>query len=190
MAALTRFLPRLAALAAVLFLAACEEQDLATRQLEDLGEFKLGHNIVVAPNPTLGPLSRRATEAEWKAALTKAVDERFSRYEGDQFYHIALAVNGYVLAQPGIPVVASPKSVLILGATVWDDFKGEKLNDEPEQITVIESLSGESVVGSGLTLTKAEQMTNLSRNAARAVERWMLEHPEWFERHPDLPDTN
>ena len=183
-----RLLPRLAALAAFLFLAACEEQDLATRSLEDLGEFKLGHKVVVAPNPTLGPFSRRATEAEWRGVLTRAIDERFNRYQGDQFYHIALAVNGYVLAQPGVPVVASPKSILILGATVWDDFKGVKLNDEPEQITVIESFTGESVVGSGLTMTREEQMSNLARNAVRSVERWMAENPEWFERHPDLPD--
>ena len=183
-----RLLPRLAALAAFLFLAACAEQDLASRQLEDLGEFKLGHNIVVAPNPTIGPFSREATEAEWRAVMTRAIDERFGRYEGDQFYHIAIAVNAYALAQGGIPVVASPKSVLVVGATVWDDFKQVKLNREPEQITVFENITEDTVVGSGLTQTREEQMTNLARNAARAVERWLAKNPEWFERHPDLPD--
>jgi hypothetical protein len=36
------------------------------------------------------------------------------------------------------------------------------------------------VIGSGLTRTKAKQMEVLSYNAAKRVEQWLLDHPEWF----------
>jgi len=145
-----------------------------------MGDFRLGYNIVVARNPTVGPLSRKATEAEWQEVLTGEIDRRFGSYEGDKLYHLGISVDGYVLAAPGIPVVASPKSVLIFTANVWDDAKGVKLNEEAEQITVLEGLSGETIVGSGLTQSREEQMKNLSINAARAVQTWLLKHPEWF----------
>ena len=79
-----------------------------------------------------------------------------------------------------MPLVASPKSVLIIRVTLWDDQQGGKLNEEAKQFTVFETFSGETLVGSGLTQTKEQQMQNLSRNAAKMIQTWMLEHPEWF----------
>jgi hypothetical protein len=146
----------------------------------DLGNFRLGHNIVVTENMQMVPISRPATEEEWTAALKQAIDDRFSRFQGDKLYHIGINIDAYALAPPGIPVVVSPKSVLVISANIWDDAAGVKLHDEPRQFTVFESLSGATVVGSGLTQTKEEQMANLSRNAAYAVQRWMQENPEWF----------
>lgn len=139
----------------------------------DLGSFRLGHNIVVAPKMVKGPVSREATPQEWIDSLTGTIGERFDRYEGEKLFHFGVSVEGYVLAQPGIPLVASPKSVLIINLTVWDDAKGKKLNEKPEQITVLESLSGNSIVGSGLTQSKEQQMQNLSRNAAKLIQRFL-----------------
>jgi len=176
----SRTFTALAALVALTVLTACAGDSDLAEPPTPMGDFRLGYNIVVARNPTLGPLSRKATEQEWQAALTKQIDRRFGRYEGDKLYHLGISVGGYVRAAPGIPVVASPKSVLIITASVWDDARGVKLNEEAERITVLESLSGETVVGSGLTQTKEQQMKNLSANAARAVQNWLLRHPDWF----------
>lgn len=145
-----------------------------------LGDFVLGHNIVVAENVQKVPISREATPEEWEAAMQKAVADRFGRYEGSRIYNIGISVDGYALAPPGIPVVAAPKSVLVITANIWDDAAEKKLNPEGHQITVFESLSGETVIGTGLTRTKAQQMEALSFNAAKKVEAWLLEHPEWF----------
>ncbi|MFX0540767.1 hypothetical protein ACEWPM_003410 [Roseovarius sp. S4756] len=163
--------------------AACTNPNDLDKAPVPLGDFALGHNVVVAPNITKGPLSRDASKEEWTASMKQAVDERFSRYGGDKLYHIGVSIEGYVLAMPGVPVVASPKSALILNATVWDDAAGKKLNEKPEQITVIESFSGETVLGSGLTQSKEVQMTNLSRNAAKLIQNWLVrqKHQEdWF----------
>ncbi|WP_172298235.1 hypothetical protein [Pseudoruegeria sp. HB172150] len=176
-----RILKSVPVLAAVLLLAACDPKADLEEPPADLGPFKLGHNIVVARDPTVGPLSRTATEEEWKAVFEAAVDDRFGRYDGNRLYHLGISVDGYVLAMPGVPVVASPKSVLIFTVTAWDDALGRKLNEEAEQLTVLESLSGDTFVGSGLTLSKEEQMANLSASAAKAIEKWLLRHPEWFE---------
>ncbi len=164
-------------------LAACTNPNDLDNAPTPLGDFKLAHNVVVAPNITKGPASRDASDAEWIAAMTKAVDERFSRYDGDKLYHIGVSIEGYVLAVPGVPIVGSPKSALILNVTVWDDAAGKKLNEKPEQVTVIESLSGETWLGSGLTQSKQEQMTNLSRNAAKLIQNWLMREKyqnDWF----------
>lgn len=175
--------------ALLLGLAACTNANDLDKAPVDLGDFRLGHNIVVAPKMVKGPVSREATADEWIASLTGAVAERFERYSGEKLYHFGVSVEGYVLAQPGIPVVASPKSVLIINLTVWDDAKGKKLNDKPEQITVLESLSGNSIVGSGLTQSKEQQMQNLSRNTAKMIEEFLVRKQAeegWFK--PEGPE--
>lgn len=159
---------------ALLALTACTNPDDLDAPVTPLGDFNLGHNVVVAPNLTKGPASRDASAEEWIDAMKSAVDARFSRYEGDKLYHIAISIEGYVLAVSGIPLVAAPKSALILRVTVWDDAAGEKLNAEPEQITVIETISGNTVLGSGFTQTKAVQMENLSQNAAKLIQNWLV----------------
>ncbi|MBT29915.1 hypothetical protein ACSSNL_18545 [Thalassobius sp. S69A] len=182
----------LAVMTLLIGLAACTNPNDLDQAPADLGAFKLEHNIVVAPKMVKGPVSREATPDEWIASLTGAIAERFDRYDGQQLYHFGVSVEGYVLAQPGIPVVASPKSVLIINLTVWDDAKGKKLNEKPQQITVLESFSTKSVLGSGLTQSKEEQMLGLSRNAAKQIQDFLVKkHSEegWFLRQETATDS-
>lgn len=170
---------RFALTAALCLLAACARNDLAEPPV-DLGNFVLGHNIVVADKVQKVPISRAATPEEWEAAMKKAVADRFGRYEGTKVYNVGIAVEAYALAPPGIPVVAAPKSVLVVTANVWDDAAGKKLNAEGKQFTIFESFDGDNVIGTGLTKTREQQMEALAYNAAKAVEGWFLENPEWF----------
>ena len=117
-----------------------------------LAVLALGLNIVVADNVQKVPISRNATPDEWETAMKKAVEDRFGRYDGDRVYNIGISVDGFALAPPGIPVVAAPKSVLVITANIWDDQNRQKLNPKGKQITVLESLSPESVIGTGLTM--------------------------------------
>ncbi len=162
-------------------LAACARSRLDDPPMP-LGDFALGLNIAVADKVQMVPISRKAEPKEWETAMQKAIDDRFGekRYQGTKLYNIGISIDGYALAPPGIPVVASPKSVLVITANIWDDAAQKKLNPEGHQITVFESLSGETVIGSGLTRSKEKQMEILAANAARKVEDWLLEHPEWF----------
>lgn len=180
----------IALLASVVLLAACTNPNDLDQAPADLGNFRLGHNVVVASKMTRGPVSREATAEEWQNSLKGAIDERFGRYEGDKLYHLGVSVEGYVLAQPGIPLVASPNSVLILLVTVWDDAAGGKLNTPPEQITIMETISGNTILGSGLTQSKEVQMRNLSRNAAKQIENFMVRRRAsegWFGEAPMVP---
>lgn len=162
-------------------LAACTLPESEDRPVEPLGDFRLGYNIVVAKNAKPIPPSRQATAEEWEAVLKEEIANRFGGYEGDKLYHIGVNVDGYALAIPGVPVVASPKSVLVVSANVYDDAAGEKLHEEPKQLTVFENLSGKSLIGSGLTTSREEQMRNLARNAVRAIEGWLVENrAAWF----------
>jgi hypothetical protein len=160
-------------------LAACQNSDLA-KPPPPLGPFRLGLNIAVADNLQKVPISREATKEQWEAAIEKAVQDRFGRYDGDKLYDIGIAIDGYALAPPGIPVVLKPKSVLVITANIWDDAAKTKLNAEGKQFMVFEKASPATFVGSGLTQSKEKQMEVLSYNAIKKVERWLLDNPEWF----------
>lgn len=105
----------------------------ADRQFQDGPRHCRRSNIVK------GPASRDASDEEWIETLDAAIEERFRRYQGDNFYHLGISIEGYVLAQPGIPLVFSPKSVLIVNVTVFEDATGQKLNEEAEQLTALEA---------------------------------------------------
>lgn len=180
---------RVTALICVLgLLGACASKDDLAEPPLPMGNFLLGHNIIVADAATKGPLSREASADVWEAALKSAMEARFNRYEGDKYYHIGTHIDAYVLALPGIPLVAAPKSILIITVNVWDDATGEKLTAEAKQLTVFEhSEKNTFILGSGLTNSKAAQIKNLSNNAARMIQRYLLENPEWFGL-PPLPE--
>jgi hypothetical protein len=183
------FFRRLLPLVALALLAACANgRDLGEPRPE-LANFRLSHNIVIDNQAQQGPLSRAAPEGAWQRAIQAEVARRLGRYEGDRLYHIAVHVDAYILAVPGVPLVASPRSALIVGVHVWDDELGRPLNDERRQLTILESLSGESVVGSGLTQSAEQQMQNLARNAALAIENWLVQNPQWFPPQPDAVAT-
>ena len=177
---------RLGLLALALALSACATGDPLEDELPDMGNFRLSHNIVVADNMQQVPPSRDATPEEWEDILTAEIDRRFGGYEGDRLYHLGIAVDGYALAPPGIPVLLNPRSILVLSVNVWDDAAGAKLHDQPEQIFVMEGAAPETfLVGSGIARNRQEQMQVLARNAARRIQLWMLNNPEWFDIDPD-----
>jgi len=175
---------RLFFLVALTFVAACTNPNDLDEAPAYMGNFHLGHNVVVAPNLVKGPASREASKQEWIDAVTQAVSDRFGRFDGTKLYHLGISVEGYVLAIPGVPVVASPKSALILNVTVWDDALGKKLNDKPHLVTVVEAFSTNTFLGSGLTQSREKQILNLSRNAAKIIQNWMVQQNNelgWFE---------
>ena len=175
--------PALAVLALAV-LAGCNSTRDLEGEVRPLGDFYFGHNIVVAENAQRGPLSRAAEPEEWEEVLRAEMDRRFRRFDGDRLYHLAIGVEGYILAVPGIPVVASPNSALIFSVTVWDDAAGGRIN-EPHRITVLESVSGGTLISSGLFRTRDQQMQSLAENAARSIELWLRENMQWFDGVPD-----
>ncbi|WP_254655120.1 MULTISPECIES: hypothetical protein [Sulfitobacter] len=178
----------LSALISIVVLSACNGASDLDKPAVPLGDFNLYHNIVVAPKVQKLPISREVSEEVLTTAVKDAIAERFDRYEGARNYHFGVSVEGYVLAPPGIPLVLAPKSIMILNLTVWDDAAGKKLTDEPHQITVFESLDQGPIVGSGYTKTAEEQLKNLSQNAAKSIENYLVKQNKaegWFERPAD-----
>lgn len=170
---------RIVAVTAVVILSACAREDLSKPQA-DIGNFRLGYNIVVAKNAQpVGP-SRKAEPAEWEKAIKEEIAKRTGTYQGDKLYHLATGVDAYALAVPGIPVLLAPKSALVVTVNVWDDAAGVMINPEPKQFTIIERLSDKSVVGSGLTMTREEQIRGLAEQAARRINAWLVENKIWF----------
>lgn len=181
------------ALMGLLVLTACGGiRDDLTETPDAIGFFRLGHNIAVVNEPVQGPFSRTVTDAEWEAAMTAAVGDRLgeARFFGDKYYHVGVAVEAYVLAYPGVPLVYSPKSVLIFSVNFFEDSTQTKLNDEAIQITVFEPCCSVPFLGTGFTRSADEQMEGLSFNAARAIERTMRENADWFGGTPEVLEAD
>lgn len=165
-------------------LAACNGAADLDQPAIPLGDFRLGHNIVIAPKVQKVPLCRELDTDTMTKMLQEAVAERFDRYQGDRLYHFGISIEGYCLAPPGVPVVAAPKSVMIIRISVWDDTNNKKLTPKAYQITVFESLDQGPLIGSGYTKTAQEQFKNLSQNAAKQIENFLVREnreKNWFD---------
>lgn len=145
--------------------------------LPAMGRFQLAQSVVVTDAMKQIPPSRRASPEAWEAMLEGELDRRFGRYAGGEGFFVALAVDGYSLAPPGIPVVLTPKSILVVTANLWRADGPEKVLG-PEQLSVFEGAES-LLLGTGLIKSAEEQMLTLSRNMAARVQRWILaEGPE------------
>ncbi len=170
-----------AILSVAVFLAACSDTPPVDQPLEPLGDFKMGSVLVITKNVQKGPLSREISPESLETALRPEIEKFLTSYTGDRFYHVAVVVDAYVLAVPGVPLVASPKSALILSVEVWDDAKRRKITEKPAQIVVLEEFSGKTLFGSGLTQSKEQQLAGLARVGSKAVYDWMVENKYLFE---------
>lgn len=157
-------------------LSACAVPDPLGEDLPPMGNFELAFTVVVSENAKKVPPSRDASPEMLKRVLTSEVERRFGRYEGGTGYVIALNIDGYALAPPGIPIVLSPKSIMVVSANLWRADPQEKLAG-PEQISTFEGADN-FILGSGLSKTAEEQLETLSRNMAKKVQSWILRNPE------------
>lgn len=165
-----------------LILAACAAPapKVAVKQAP-LGNFKLGFVVVVADKVKKGPLSRTASQAELIAALKPKLQRAFGAYTGTKFYNLGVSVDAYVLAVPGVPIIASPSSLLLVTLSVWDDAKAKMILKKPKQFTIFEKISGKSLFGSGLTQNKEQQLDGLTDSAVRRIQKFMHDNIALFQ---------
>ena len=145
---LARLIRALPALALLVVLAACDAKDMGDPP-HPMGNFKMNAFFIDAQKAQTVPLSRTAKPEDWEAVMGDAMTERFGTYAGDKPFEFGISIDGYVLAPRGVPVVASPKSALIIRLHVYDSAKKQFLEEGGKRITVMEGVSGESFVGSG-----------------------------------------
>lgn len=182
-------MPRLLLLALTLITLGACTSDLSEGVFRSrLGEFQLDTLVVIVDEPVKGALSRDASDAELKAAVTQSVQSQLGRFDGGGAFGLGIKVAGYVLAQPGIPVVLAPRSILFLNVNVYDlrDGTARRLNGEVQRFTVFEDAGGDTVLGSGYTQSGEEQLAEMAENAAIEIEKWLRDNPKWFAPRPDL----
>ncbi|WP_371156831.1 hypothetical protein [Jannaschia sp. 2305UL9-9] len=159
-------------------LSACATADPLESEQREMGDFQLGYTVLVTDNIKKIPPSRDATPEKWASVMDAELSRRFGRYQGGKDYVIALAIEGYSLAPPGIPVVLTPKSILVVSANVWEADPQRKIGG-PEQITTFEG-ADTLFLGSGLMKDSDEQMLTLARNMAFKIQSWMIRNGDWF----------
>ncbi|OED48375.1 hypothetical protein AB838_10610 [Rhodobacteraceae bacterium (ex Bugula neritina AB1)] len=172
----------LSMLAALALLTACGETQL-NEAPEDLGAFQARVTHVYTEKALQWPLSRNAEHSEWTAPIEDALNTRLRRYSGAQEYDVAVTLEGFMLAPPGVPVLFSPKSAVVVNVFVYDVAE-KKFLAKKHQMEIFESTTGESaLLGSGHARTKQEQIQGLAINIADKVEEWMAEQHKaegWF----------
>ena len=136
---------------------------------------------MVAKNAQKGPLSREATVEQLEAAIKPGLERELKPLTGNSFYHIGVGVDAYILAVPGVPLAFSPKSALVVTVNVWDDATGERLIEEDKRFTILERISGHSLLGSGLTQNAQEQLDSLADSAVRRIIEWLRENEAVFQ---------
>ena len=171
----------------LLILASCapEVQDKVTQK--GMGDFRLGYAVVVGEELVQGPLSRQGDPDLIIASVKSAIEKQLSDYKGSKYYHVAVKLEAYILAQPGVPLVFSPKSTLILQVGLWDNVTQQRMA-EPEQIRVVEPIRIRSLIGSGYTQNAEEQTNVLAKEGARMIEEWLKNKHEmagWFSSRGD-----
>lgn len=167
---------------ALCLLAACGETRL-DEPPEDLGAFQARVVHVYTEKALQWPMSRSAEHSEWTAPIKSALDTRLRRYEGSQQYDVAVTLEGFMLAPAGVPVLFTPKSVVVVNVFVYD-VEQEKFLAKKHQMEIFESTTGESaLVGSGHARSKQQQIQGLAVNIADKVEEWIAEQHRkegWF----------
>ena len=164
----------------VTLLAACGAPPEIEATADPIGDFRLGYNIVVANDVQKGPSSREATEDELTDAVRAAMEARIGRHDGDGLYHIGLRIEAYALGRAGVPILYSPRSVMLIAMNIWDDAIQEKLNAEPIRITAFDGEAG-PLVGTGLVKSGDQQLAGLAYDAALEIEQLLQENADtWF----------
>jgi len=160
--------------------AAAPETTVAPQATKPIGDFKLGLLVVYADKVQKGPMSRDASPLELKSALETELRRRFGPLQGSKFFNMSVAVDVYALAQPGIPILLTPKSALAVTVNVWDDAKQQIITEDDKQFTVLERLTGKSLIGSGLTMTREEQLNELVMMTADQIEAYLRKNEALF----------
>ncbi len=172
----------LSVFAALVLLGACGATQVDETP-ENLGAFKARVLHVFTDKALQWPLSRDAAASEWAEPMERAMNARLGRYQGKQEYDVAVTLEGFMLAPPGVPILFSPKSIAVVNVFVYD-VTGKTFLAEKVQMKIFEDTTGESaLVGSGHSRTKAEQIDGLALNIADKVEEYIAEkHLEegWF----------
>tara|TARA_B110000483_G_C18202740_1_gene546025 strand:- start:698 stop:1249 length:552 start_codon:yes stop_codon:yes gene_type:complete len=150
--------------------------------IPNIGNFKLGHLVVKAENAQKGFFSRKASKQTLEKTLKEKLSKLLINQNGDHFFHISAIISGYVLAQPGIPVLLSPKSVLIIDVFIFDDQTQQKVFEKPRRFAIFESFSTDTIIGTGLTLTAEQQLDDLTTIAVNKIGNWLIDNKEIFEK--------
>lgn len=162
----------IALFAALSLLVACGETRLDEAP-EDLGAFQARIVHVYTEKALQWPMSRSADHSEWTDPIKSALETRLRRYEGGQQYDVAVTLEGFMLAPAGVPVLFSPKSVVVVNVFVYD-VEQERFLAKKHQMEIFESTTGESaLVGSGHARSKQEQIQGLpSISPTRSRNGW------------------
>ncbi len=161
------------ALAILAALGACGTGGDLGETPEPIGDFRLGHVVAFADKAKSTLASRTAEATEIEAAISAAVKERLGRYSGGKFYHISVKVDAYQLAIPGVPIIASPRSAMVLKIGLWDDATATQLNEELHTLAVIEPTTSTTIFGSGYVRDSEQQLEVLAARAAELIESWL-----------------
>jgi hypothetical protein len=176
---------------AVLTLTACTQAApfAASKAQTQIDDFKLGHVGIVTAHMERGVYSDEIQEEDLKSSLRSAITSRLSEYQGQSGFNIGVNVEAYALVNAAVPSVSSPKSILIMSVSFWDDSSDQKRIVAPVTVIAVDGLYGTSIIRTKPLKTKEQRVAALSAKAAFEIERYFENNTEVFaailrERYP------
>jgi hypothetical protein len=169
--------------------AACAPPIIETA-VQPIGDFALGHNIVMGDKMVKGPLSRTGDPKKISDAVQAAIGDRLSKYDGDKRYHVITRIDAYTLGRIGIPLIFSPQTALVVNVSVWDDAAQKRLNENPVQLLILENTNKANILGSGIGQTREQQIASIAKSAAFQIEDWLRKQNAeqgWFDPKVKVP---
>jgi ATP-dependent protease ClpP protease subunit len=144
-----------------------------------LGNFRLGHNVVVVDNVVM----RTEESLDWNAAdiedlFSARISERFGHHAGSRIYHTGIAVDGIICNPDGRNIAA-----IALSVNIWDDVLGRKIHDRPYAVRMQEPLDSLSQPYRAPPCN--ERIIAAIDSALSAIEIIILMNPSFLEISPD-----
>lgn len=145
-----------------------------------LANIRIGHVGVVTSGMVQGAYSNAVSPEDLASHLRGAITSKLAGLDGARSYNIGVKVTSYMLANPAVPTVSSPKSALIMSVTVWDDSRGQKPVAPPATVIAVDGLYGTSVFITKQQGDKDHRLAALSAKAALEIERYLTKNIDIF----------
>lgn len=172
---------------AMLALSSCGEvpksPNLNAQSLQ--AHFTLGHVGVITTGMAKGAYSVDVQSQDLATHLRSAVTSELSNFTGGHQYNLGIKVEAYTLANPSMPTVPQPKSVLMLTLSVWDDSHDPRPILAPATVVAVDGLYGTSIFVTKPQGSIDQRLAALCAKAAIEIERYLVKNSDFLQAMKD-----
>lgn len=161
----------------------CGEASFAPASMARLAQanIRFNHISIVATDMVKNAYSDDVSPEDMTTQLRRAITSKLSELQGDRVYNIGIKVTGYMLANPSVLTVSSPKSVLMLSVSVWNDSPDNKLMLPPSTVIAVDGLYGSALSIAKSQGSKDQRLAALTGRAGVEIAQYLARNAQSLE---------